>query len=557
MGSNNSSMACKSDLYQDSEGAPLMACIDREGNHIFVNQQYRDFFKLNKIQDQTVNLKDLIENSDYQKLKIEIEKVLAGNTVKLCDWPLVFESIAHRFLINIMPNLNLSGSTVGFSLVLQENSESNLDSAGYFLKDIGTSLSKSSNMDKIYSAIAEALVPRYSSIALLSLFDDLGDGFLLKANPLSENSSPELEKIIDKYNRYVKSGAQSNPVVFSSISQLQGIVNFESRNDLESSRLFNLDEILLSLFSQYQINSGVVIPLKSAIGKPFGAIICLNSGKLANAITASKMTFVTELSRLCSIALENAKLLRKMENSMKVRDDFLAIASHELKTPITSLKLQLQILQRNIRQGKVEGLNIEKGVEVSVKQVNMLAKLVEDLVDASLFRIEKMELELSEFNFSEHINQIITLHGNDFVLAKNILTVDIERNIQVVWDRFRIEQMLDILLNNIIKHAPNCPIAISVSRKHSKIIITVQDKGPGIDILVQKKIFRRFERAHASRNVGGMGLGLFIAKKIIEAHRGTVKLESKLGLGSKFKIEIPIIASANYLKEQNRNADIE
>lgn len=242
---------------------------------------------------------------------------------------------------------------------------------------------------------------------------------------------------------------------------------------------------------------------------------------------------------------------KKMEDDLRTalatRDEFLIIASHELKTPITSLKLQLQMLSRRVRSSENilhEAMILSNSLASSVKQVDRITELVEHLLDVARIQAGKLFINTEKFDLSELVNDLVDRFRELFIEAKCPLELHIEPKIEGVWDRIRIEQVFVNIFSNSIKYAPGKPISISLIRSSDRVKFIVKDQGEGIAPEKQSKIFERFERAISFRNISGLGIGLFISKQIVEAHRGNISVESKLGDGAAFTVDLPLTASS-------------
>ena len=235
---------------------------------------------------------------------------------------------------------------------------------------------------------------------------------------------------------------------------------------------------------------------------------------------------------------------RKTEESLKSRDEFLSIASHELKTPLTSLLLQLQISVKRITMQASESpifKELTKSLDISVRQVTSLTDLVNDLLDVSRIQTGVFELNTSEFNLSELVDEIALRFREQLIQAKSELKLHLAPELNGQWDRFRLEQVIVNLISNAIKYAPLAPISISTKLENGRAILEVCDEGPGIEPENINRIFQRFERGNTPSSVGGLGLGLFITKKIVEHHEGSIRVDSAPGRGANFIIELPLI----------------
>ncbi len=237
------------------------------------------------------------------------------------------------------------------------------------------------------------------------------------------------------------------------------------------------------------------------------------------------------------------KLEEDLKLALALRDEFLSVASHELKTPLTSLKLQLQMLSREVRPAENILPNVAKlakSLSVSTKQVDRITALVENLLDVTRIQAGKLGIKPEESDLSEALEDSLDRFGSLFSDAGCALKIMIEKNICGNFDKSRIEQVFVNLLSNAIKYAPGEMIEISLSRDKERGLFIVKDHGPGISKDKQMTIFERFARATNSRNISGLGLGLFISKEIVEAHRGTIRVESEPGLGASFIVELPL-----------------
>lgn len=236
----------------------------------------------------------------------------------------------------------------------------------------------------------------------------------------------------------------------------------------------------------------------------------------------------------------------ELERALSSRDEFLSIASHELKTPLTSLKLQLQVLRRRVRPDAnttPSPQNIADAVDLGIRQVNSLSQLIDDLLDVSRIQTGNFELHIAPTNISRTVEDIAARFSQQMMAAGCTLELDLDHKARGHWDEYRLEQVLINFLSNAIKYAPKKPVRIRTQLLGEKVTLMVQDFGLGIEPEKQGKIFERFERVNSDRHIGGLGLGLFIVKKIIDAHNGKVWVESELGQGSKFFVELPLTIS--------------
>ena len=255
--------------------------------------------------------------------------------------------------------------------------------------------------------------------------------------------------------------------------------------------------------------------------------------------------FIMALTRQCAQALHRAKLFQSANDAIQVRDEFLSIASHELRTPLTPLKLQLQNMSRQVRKGNIvidKPEQVLRIVDNSDKQVDRLINLIDDLLDVSRISAGKLTLNCEVFNLGEMVEEVINHYTSQIKDAHEMVCLDIDKNIMCSADRVRMEQVVINFLTNAVKYAPGKPIHVKLSRNGNNAHLEVRDEGEGISIENQARIFDRFERVRDKNNIGGLGLGLYICRQIIEAHQGEISVKSAPGKGSTFIVEIPAIS---------------
>lgn len=229
--------------------------------------------------------------------------------------------------------------------------------------------------------------------------------------------------------------------------------------------------------------------------------------------------------------------------ALSVRDEFMAIASHELKTPLTSLKLQHQIFQRSLHRSFDTSFTPEKLLDLldkNTRHIERLTRLVDDMLDISRLRTGKLTLKKEPCELQSILLDIVGRNREQFELSGSGQPV-IEQleKAQGEWDPLRIEQVLTNIITNAIRYGQGKPIIISVKNYQDSVRISVRDQGLGIPKSDQKKIFDRYERGMLSREVSGLGIGLFITKEIVEAHSGKIWVESEVGTGSVFHVDLP------------------
>jgi len=231
-------------------------------------------------------------------------------------------------------------------------------------------------------------------------------------------------------------------------------------------------------------------------------------------------------------------LLAQAEESIRLRDEFLSIASHELKTPLTALQLQLQGLQRRIMAVDPA---LASRIERSVRSGQRLADLIEALLDVSRIATGRFELKRERFDLSVTVHEVVERLRESAAREGAPVTVVAPTGLVGSWDRLRFEQVLTNLLANAIKYGKGGAITVTLTADQGEAVLEVSDRGPGVPEQDLQRIFGRFERASSMRNYGGLGLGLYVARQIIEAHGGSVSARNPAGGGAVFTVRLPLV----------------
>jgi len=223
---------------------------------------------------------------------------------------------------------------------------------------------------------------------------------------------------------------------------------------------------------------------------------------------------------------------------VRERDEFLLIASHELNTPLTSLMLQLQRIERAIQKGS--NVPMKDGLEVASRSTRRLTQLVQMLLDTSRITAGKLKLALQRCDLSQLTKDVVARHADEAARAGTHIELMSNGVLPGRWDRDRIDQVITNLVTNAIKYGDRKPIEVKVGQDGAEAILSVRDRGIGIKPEDQRRIFERFARAVSERNFGGLGLGLYIVGQIVAAHGGRVSVASQLGEGTTFTVALPL-----------------
>lgn len=297
---------------------------------------------------------------------------------------------------------------------------------------------------------------------------------------------------------------------------------------------------LWNAINELGVTSWITVPLKFH-DQIIGVISVQALGRYFN---EQEYSLARELARRASLAIQNSHLYSGAQQAIRLRDDFLAAASHELKTPLTSLSLQVQSLRR-ILEGHSTGVQssakLIQLLRTSDKRIHDLTELIDRLLDVSRVASGRLSLRLETLDLVQIVREVVTRFSELPENPEGQFKVSAQFSVIGRWDRFRLEQVITNLLTNAMKYGEGKPIQIEVKRELKSAILSVSDSGIGIAPEDQKRIFDRFERAVLGSRIGGLGLGLFITKEIVELHGGSISVQSELGKGSTFTVKLPLL----------------
>ena len=285
------------------------------------------------------------------------------------------------------------------------------------------------------------------------------------------------------------------------------------------------------------------------------AVFRVTNHKLAGAFGPEEVRLAEYLATLAGAALENAqgfaevhslseereRLYQQAQDALRKRDEFLVVASHELRTPFTPMRLYMQGLLGALRNpARAAGLEswVTK-LEAANGRLQRLAKLVEDLFDVSRISEGRMPVRRAPVDLAALTVEAVDRWKEELARVKCDYTLEAPEPVVGTWDGVRLEQVLDNLLGNAMKYGPGRPIHVSLRKHGEHARLVVRDEGMGIALEDQARIFEKFERA-VSENYGGFGLGLWISREVVRALGGRILVDSTPGQGAKFTVELPL-----------------
>ncbi|XXY13898.1 AAA family ATPase [Sorangium sp. So ce216] len=295
------------------------------------------------------------------------------------------------------------------------------------------------------------------------------------------------------------------------------------------------------LLLQLGIHAFLRVPLR-ARDRRFGVMTLLATAPRRHYGPAD-LWLAEELASRAALALDNARLFAEAQEAIARRDEFLLIASHELKTPLTSLKMQAYLAERLLpryQRAEVAPERIEAAFQVLNRQIARLGHLINELLDVTRLNAGRLTLARAPVDLAALAREVVERMGQQLAAARCQTQLDLDGPVVGHWDSSRLEQVLMNLLSNAMKYGAGGPIHVVARRQADRALLAVRDHGIGIAKSDQARIFERFERAVSVRNFGGLGLGLYIVRWIVASHGGTIRVESEPGAGAAFIVELPL-----------------
>jgi PAS domain S-box-containing protein len=291
--------------------------------------------------------------------------------------------------------------------------------------------------------------------------------------------------------------------------------------------------------------SEMLVPL-IARGRTLGTIIC-GLSQSQRGFGAADLGTAQDLADRAAFAIDNGRLYREAREAIQARNEFLSMASHELRTPLTSLRLGADSLLRYLRKGTPQEIPqavVERLIDTFNRQIERSARLINQMLDTSRMNLGRMQLEREQMDLTALTQEVLSGLAHDTIAAGCMVYLQAPNPVQGTWDRLRVEQIVNNLVTNAIRFGAGKPITIQVEAHDGVARLVVADEGAGIPPEQQREIFQPFKRLGPARPDGGLGLGLYIIRCIVEAHNGTISVESEPGKGAKFVVELPREQSA-------------
>ncbi|HVZ88594.1 MAG TPA: GAF domain-containing sensor histidine kinase [Polyangia bacterium] len=412
-----------------------------------------------------------------------------------------------------------------------------------FFAEASTLLSSSLDYVSICERLAHLVVPSFADWCGVELAED-GD---LRSVAIAHVDSAKVAAAREMRRLYPPDPASPrgpHAVIRTGRAELIPVITDEMMARGASS------EAQLRFLREIGLRSVLIVPLMAG-RRPIG-VLSLVWAESGRQYTEDDLDMMRELARRAGLAVENARLYEEARSAVRLRDEFLSIASHELKTPLTSLRLKVDgILRATAPSARTpaDPAKLRTRVLGVDKQLGRLTELVDALLDVSRAASGQLQLRVDDVDLTAVVLGVAERVKDDLAAAGCSLSVVMsdasgrgkggQSPIHGRWDRLRLDEVVTNFLSNAMKYGAGKPIQIRITATATHATIEVEDHGIGIAPEDQARIFNRFARVVSPEHYGGFGLGLWIVKVLVEAMGGTVGVRSVVGQGSVFSAELP------------------
>jgi signal transduction histidine kinase/PAS domain-containing protein len=432
-----------------------------------------------------------------------------------------------HFLVSYYPVRQSDGALIGLgTLVIETTDRKRTEAAIHLLEQFGALISAPLTSTETIQQVAQLIIPSLGECCLIEVFTN-GQPEYFSASASEKEICQALVPLLQ--------AAHSQPVLIGNVAQIAGI-GAPGTTDLPLAKL-----------SAQGIQAVFAMPLR-ARDRLIGAMACGSS----RVYSADDFTLAAELSRRLAQVIDSLQLYQaeqdaraSAEEAVQVRDEFFSIAAHELRTPLTTMLGRIQLLERRMRRaGAIEEHDL-RAVQTINEQAQRLNRMISALLNVSQIDMGLLTLELLPLSLRDLTRRIVEEHR--LALQRHTIAfIAPDDPVRIRGDELRLEQVLQNLLSNAAKYSPEGgQITVALTYDAGNARVAVSDPGIGIPAAELPRLFRRFYRAEhsAGKRVGGMGIGLYVVKEIVERHSGHVAVESTQGVGSTFTIELPLITA--------------
>jgi signal transduction histidine kinase len=400
-----------------------------------------------------------------------------------------------------------------------------------FLAEVSATLGESLDYALTIKRVIRLAIPTVADWCTIDLLDEAG---VMRRIAAGHRDPAVEQELLQVRRRQTQWGAPvaSQEVLREGKSLLYPVMDADTRAK------YIADPEVRALVERLGNASGMLVPMLVR-GRAIGAMSFSRSGP-ERPCGPEDLALAEEFARRAAAAIDNARLYDNAQRAIRVRDEFLTVASHELNAPLASLQMLVDGLGHGVSTPLAHTPEaLGRTVETLARQVRRLGSLVGDLLQATRLQVEQPTLELDQVDLVAVAREMLRRLADELGRAGCKVTVTAPDSLTGLWDRARVSDILLHLMSNAVKFGPKRPIELEITSVEGAARLVVQDHGIGIPAERVPHIFNLFERAVPAANYGGLGLGLYIVRETVRSLGGKVSAESVEGQGARFTVELP------------------
>jgi PAS domain S-box-containing protein len=512
---------------------------DREGRIRFMNAIAEALTGWTSAQTRKLHLDEVFKIVDEQTRKPADSPLTAvvqeGHVIGFANPTVLVSRSGEEHLIedSSAPIRTTHGELTGVVVVFRDATpKSREQERKSILAETSAALAASLDYDTTLQRVAEVAVPRFADWCTVHLLERSGE-IRMVAIHHTDPSKLELGRAL--WRRFPQ-----DPSADTGLPNVIRTGRSEWASGISDELLLQASQTPehLRLLREVGPRSYIMVPLRTR-GRTLG-VLTFATAESSRRYHESDIPFAEDLAERAAIAVDNSSLYTAAQDAIRLRDEFLAVASHELKTPLATLQLQLDILNESMASAMHASSRLTRQFDTAHRQTVRLGSLVETLLDASRMTSGRMQLEREELDLVALASDVVSRFRQEAQSAGCDLRLELDDEpIMGCWDRVRLDHALANLIANALKYGAGKPVTVSLSKREGIARLAVRDRGIGIAQADVSRIFGRFERAVSTRHYGGLGLGLFISHDIVEAHGGEILVSSRPHEGSEFTVILP------------------
>lgn len=532
------------------KSADAIALLSSDGVILYVSASVQNVIGYTPDELLGRNGADLVPSENLDSLLAPLEEVIStsGKTITI-EHQYLHKSGAIVWVESIITNLlHEPGIAAIVSNFRNITARKQAEHRQHVLNEAGNLLASPLDQHITLQEIAHLIVPSLADYCRIALLDEQQQIKGITANHIEPEKIALVSALYEQYKDRASSSHGLQKLIENGQAELISVVSDDVLQTVADN------PALVAMVTTLGLKSYMGVPL-IARGRTIGAIT-FSSVQPHRYYTDEDVAFAQELARRIALALDNAQLYQaaqteiaerklvelQLRQSEERKDAFIRMASHELKTPVTSLKGFTSVLQRRLsKQGDEQSLAYLSKID---RQVNKLTKLINDLLDVSKIQTGKLSYQEEPVDMVALVQEIVeNIQGTTPTHVLEMQTKQPTGNVIVMGDRDRLGQVIINLLTNAIKYSPNAKkVLICVGQVGENALVSVQDFGIGIGSEHQNKIFEQFYQINdpEEKTYPGLGIGLYISSEIVKRHGGRMWVESSKGNGSTFHFTIPI-----------------